>query len=795
MKKFSLGLLTMALLTASGLRAAPLSPEAALDRVEGPLTRGSVNPKLVKTLHTPTGTPALYLFNKGEADGFMVVTADDAFTPLLGYADAGSLDPENIAPGLAYWLDEYTRQIDFALDRGVAPISTRAGITLPDWQPISPLLKTLWNQDEPYNNLCPEDPYYNYKRSYTGCLATSMAQVMNYFQYPLRGQGSNSYLAYEIDRRMSMVFSEVEFDWENMLPSYSGDYTEEQAKAVATLMLACGISVNMNYTAAVSGAINNAVAPALVTYFKYDKGIEYYTRDYYTYTEWAEMLYNNLKNVGPVIYNGNGSGGGHSFVFDGYDGQGYFHINWGWGGLSNGYYLVDALQPGGIGIGGGMGAYNFNQGGIFNVKPAGDVEAEEQHEMVMFGSLTGIVNDDSLILNLIDAIVPGWGILSTKNMNVQLGVGYLPADQPDATPQYIADRNNDFTNVSPSTYIGNKSVSINLPSMNLQEGVKYKVFSAYRQKNSDWLEVMAENGMYNYFYLTKEGGSYIVDNIPPMAFEADKIELLTDLYEGSAVKVQVTLSNPNPIELSKSVALALVGNSGRLQFLGENVLFTLAPEETRVVEWATPLWKLSYVGSLTSPTEYYPGLYNEKSDEVFYTSPSKVVMNPASEDLDLAIDITIPGVSQDAEGSYIVEDASNFNVMTQVTVNSGYLADMLYLSIYQPVEGSDRATGLQAYPLGEFTVLNNGESLSWNTTVDFSAAELDGFYYLGVTDSNMRSLAEQLTVSFVVKGVGGVETIKADPSDGVYYNLQGIPVSNPRKGVIYIHNGKKIMLR
>ena len=298
----------------------------------------------------------------------MLVSADDATVPLIGYSETNSFPLTDMDPNVASWMSLYTEQIQAS--RRLAPYKVPAQTRAEDKPAISPLLKTTWNQTSPYNGQC---PLIRGQRSVTGCVATAMAQVMKYWEYPPRGKGSLSYRPQQLDYDLSINFDETEFDWDNMLDSYGRNTTSVQNNAVATLMKACGYSVKMDYSPWSSGAYSRDIANALKTYFGYDQGAGLKDRDGYTSQEaWNNMVYQELVNVGPVILDGLSQDGAHCFVCDGYDGKGYFHINWGWGGLSDGYFLLNELTPGEVGVGGGDGhysGYNMRQDAITGIMP------------------------------------------------------------------------------------------------------------------------------------------------------------------------------------------------------------------------------------------------------------------------------------------------------------------------------------------------------------------------------------------------------------------------------------------
>ena len=219
--------------------AAELSPEDALARVVGknvyPLSSVADKSqyKLVFTQDIPsTDRAGVYVFSRGNS--FIAVSADDRAEALLAYSDR-PFNPEDMPESLIWWLSEYAREIE-ALPQEY--IVTTAESTADTKAPIEPMVKTLWNQSEPYNNKC---PLVNGKRAVTGCVATALAQIMNYHRYPAVGQGSitNSTNGTTLD------FSTVSFDWDNMADSYSESSTIEQEDAVATLMYAAGMAVDM----------------------------------------------------------------------------------------------------------------------------------------------------------------------------------------------------------------------------------------------------------------------------------------------------------------------------------------------------------------------------------------------------------------------------------------------------------------------------------------------------------------------------------------------------------------------
>lgn len=331
------------LLCVIAVNAKQLTPEEALARMshDAPAKAKSANAsqmRLVKTL-SAEGINTLYIFDNH--DRSLILSADDCAKPLLGYTE-GVIDSDNIPSNMQKWLDDYSRQIAYAAKLG---IQSNDATDEENWEPVGPLCSTLWTQTEPYNQLCPEK---DGEQCITGCVATALAQIMKYHEWPAQGRGT---VAYNWERHaddwvsLEMDMSEAVFDWDNMLDNYDNTATEEQKLAVATLMKACGYAVNMIYGGQVEGssAFSEIESYAMCEYFDYAPSASLEFRAHYSFDQWKQMFYNNLVEYGPISMSGiMPEWGGHAFICDGYN-DGYFHINWGWGGSLNGFFLLDAI--------------------------------------------------------------------------------------------------------------------------------------------------------------------------------------------------------------------------------------------------------------------------------------------------------------------------------------------------------------------------------------------------------------------------------------------------------------------
>ena len=348
------------------------------------------NLQMVYTAKDAIGNNCFYVFNVSNAKGYIIIAADDASKPVLGYSDESNFDIATEPLQLKNWFNSYTKQISSAIINKV--IATDAiksswntlinpptrktieefGISANGTTVVAPLLKVFWNQPSPYNNLCPYDSVGG-GRSVTGCVATAMAQVMKYWSYPTKGIGSNSYTpsGHTYEGVQAVNFDSTTYLWDSMPDFISSATSANQIKAIATLMYSCGVSVNMDYSSSGSGAHGSAVSTSLVKYFGYDPDVQVLDRSSHTDAEWISIIQNELSQGRPVVYTGQDTAtdDGHCFITDGYDANNYFHFNWGWGGLDNGYFMIDSLNPGTGGTGAGSGKYNESQSITIGIQP------------------------------------------------------------------------------------------------------------------------------------------------------------------------------------------------------------------------------------------------------------------------------------------------------------------------------------------------------------------------------------------------------------------------------------------
>ena len=373
--------LSLVCLTISGW-AEQISREQALRQAQSFFSKKGIFRTLISaetqlSRHRAQGSlqaDCYYVFNAGQNEGFVIISGDDRTEAVLGYAEQGSFDVDNIPPAMAELLNHYAEQIE-AIRNGASPAPRRAAhLQVPTFMTVK------WNQYEPYNNKTPLGYYTNKTEGVhcvTGCVATAMAQVLyhqhfvNTTQAAISGYQNHYYWKSPTGDKYAYledVPAGTALDWGNMVDSYGGSESEAQKEAVANLMLYCGTAVKMVYNISASTASVASVPDAFKTYFGYSSGTRYVQRNNYSDSEWDDLIYHEISSLRPVIYGGQTSGkSGHAFILHGYDGDGKYAVNWGWGGQSDGFFTLNNLAPPKQGAGGASGGYKYDQEAVIHL--------------------------------------------------------------------------------------------------------------------------------------------------------------------------------------------------------------------------------------------------------------------------------------------------------------------------------------------------------------------------------------------------------------------------------------------
>ena len=347
MKKFYLFVITL-IISIMTLQAKPIDRNLALTAAQKFATTQFAMERATPQLVYTGQDEAFFVFNVGD-HAFVIIAGDDAHRPVIGYSDESSFDVSNIPPALAYYLD------------GVAEcmLQLRHSVATPDvateWNSILQhghlisrnggrgtgyFCQTKWNQDYPYNCCCPDDPAGSCGHAIVGCLATAMSQLMRFWAYPAQGIGSHCYY-HEDYGEICADFGNTTYDWDNMPNKLSSSSSDAEKLATGTLCFHCGVTIDMGYGPDGSGGASGPIPGVMHTYFNYCDAIVQLSRNDYGTELWKEMVREQFDMGWPMYYGGCQDGGCHAFVCDGYDEYDMFHFNLGWGGSSDGWYLID----------------------------------------------------------------------------------------------------------------------------------------------------------------------------------------------------------------------------------------------------------------------------------------------------------------------------------------------------------------------------------------------------------------------------------------------------------------------
>lgn len=797
MKKFLLTIISV--VAAFGLHAAQLTPEEALARLSRNIPAKVKKLKSevsspIRTIETELGSPAIYIF--GGNNSFMLVSADDAAAPLLGYCDSEKFDASASNPEFEWWLAEYARQIQYASAKGIAYASpaTRAEAE------IAPLVKSHWNQGAPYYNMCPT---VNGRHSVTGCVATAMAQVVNYWKQPAAAKGEGIAICAGSNDQLSMNFADRAFDWSNMLNDYvSGQYSQEQADAVAYLMKVCGYSVKMNYSPTESGAFSVNIVSALINNFGYNPNIRYLQRDYFSSSDWDSMVYDEIKAGRPVIYGGQSNGGGHQFIADGYR-DGYFHINWGWGGMSDGYFLLSILNPDEEGIGGGAGGYSFSQDILTGVQPQ-EVAATYPFFLTQQGNMTGSYNsaNKQLSLSAVNGSKQG-GFYNMSGMPVvvRLGLKFQPTSGAAEFVKKLSDSNGDIFSIANLSGYSGLSASI----ADLEDG-SYKVSICTQiaaDENAPWISTLAPMTCNNYVVVTKSGSNVSVQTMAVKELQFVEGDIVGTLKFNALNEVSIKIKNPSDVAITKSITPVLYNSAGALWMIGEGCTFNLEPGQEVEQSWKTGFSLASgQQAPIKDQTFITLKFLDSSSSEVFgegITTYKMVVVTATALDFEILDAETQFIESANAEG-YKVTNPSNIKVKFKLLGTKGEFNLPLYL--YATEYGQNTISAMSEV---EYTPVKAGESQEITASLRFPSAAVGNVYRVGVLYgySSLYAIAAKTVIIAEGSGVDDIESdtlaiiydkfartieVSADADSIDVYDVNGCRIASARGRMLEIGN-------
>lgn len=706
----SLGAYARVLTPAEALQQVALQQSSGKSRVASIV---SENSELALTVAAPgTTDAAVYVFNKPDNSGFVVIAADsDVPNLLLGFSDGDVFC--NTHHSIHWWLSEYAAEI------GVMRVNNaRRGSCVPqkkiettptaERHAIDHIVKTIWAQGAPYNDRCPYSKASPSVRCPSGCVATAIAQVMNVHKWPPVGTGQHSYYSSAAGSALTFDYASTTFHWDRMMNYYVHESSENpaiqaQREAVSTLIYAVGVGVNMNYSATGSGSNYYEGATALLNYFNYDKGMQLLERNYFPLDEWTGMIYDELAAGRPVLYGGQNTQNGHAFVIDGYDTRGYFHVNWGWAGLSDGYYLITALDPAVQGTGGsdsGLG-YDSGQNMIIGVQPP--VEGSELKPSVKFinGFKVG-QNEYSRLESGDVTFADNRGIFNNSLGAVKLTLGVkLVAD--DGTTTYI--RGTEPISLSRDQGFRNYYVSMD----SFPQSGSYDVYPVFVDENEQWHDALVPVSGVNGVHLTASPYMLKFDGQLQSHVEAVDFELNTDIVIGYNFSLTATLKATDGEYFGRVVPI--LEKDGREITTGTSLMVDVPENESVDYEW------ISKFGASLTPGDYQIYLIDTYSNSISDTLNVVISEAPIGvPEAEATISIVdAQGGSGTVDNPYII-DFANFRATINIDGESGYFAQSVSAYIFS----SDNNALAAALP-GDFLGLRAGARQTIYVTGDLSS--------------------------------------------------------------------------
>lgn len=756
--------LLIAAIAAPWCGAKRLSPDEALGRATSTTAMklpGTTVRQPVYTQHLD-GEPALYVFSAASAPGYIIVSASDATEAVLGYSDASVFNPSDIPPALCWMMECYAAEVSEAestvsLTAQAPRRATRAE--------VAPLTATLWNQNAPYNDMCPT---VEGRKAPTGCVATAMAQVMKFHNWPLRGTGSHSYRMPSTGDSLRADFGATEYAWADMLNVYDASASEAQKQAVATLMYHIGVAVNMNYTPDESGSNYFSGAEALVCYFGYDKGLTCRERAYYPLDQWIDMIYYELSEGRPVLYGGSNTSGGHAFVFDGYRGEGgdYFHVNWGWGGMSDGYFLVSALNPQSQGIGGSSAGYNTGQNMIIGIRPP--VEGSETVPIVR---MTG----DFAVTQEAYTRTDGTYV----EVNVPAGIYAGSVETLTFTPGVQLEDSEG--NIS---FIDGASGEVSL-GMNHGIGAYYIAASAFPQEGTYTVtpSFLTTDGVHLPMYVAMDKVRALQLTATPEALtfspsadnyqlEAVNLTLGSQIYDGRPFSITATVRNSGGSPFYGQL-VPVLASGNELVAQGTGTEADIKGGDTVALTW------VSQFASDVEPGDYT--LYLLTSGGIPLSEGVAVTVLAAPESQGEAavegwkvngMPLSTTGRTENTPAKVAMTGTTKVEI--DLACTSGvYISEV---SVYVFASSSEMVTTLGS----QFVSMTEGETRSLQFTADLSALDPQHTYILVPWNTG-----GQLGYDFryITGDTSQLAMPGAEEGPAEYYNLQGVKTADPHGGI------------
>ena len=715
----------------------------------------------------------LYIFNTDGAKGFVIVAGDDRADAILGYSTEGSYDEQNLPDNFRFYLQLLSSNMQ-ALMASDATATTRRAVETHD--AIAPLIKTKWDQGSAtaagyiYNTAC---PIHTLKHCLTGCVATAGAQIMYYYRYPESTTGVDGYQVdgqyLDINADTKKGLSETTFNWDIMKLSYNdADQGTESQQEVAKLMVYAGFAAQMNYGLGGSGADSRVLADGMVKYFDYNPNTwQYVSRSDYSVRDWDNMMYNELANERPIIYSGQSKvGGGHAFICDGYDGEGLYHFNWGWGGQNNGYFKLSATNPY-AGDGTQRDGFVNDIDAVIGLQP-------NNGETITKSPMVSIYN-----FNISEkTITMSYQNISDEECAFECGIAYLNDDgsvNQDPINYYEYTASNPL---KPYQYWPNLSYYL----YNSIPGT-YKVAPVFRLADeTEWKRCMPSQLYFEVVVDKDEEGKPILTIIthPTVELEATQIEVPSNKIETLVQQVDVTVESKSD------------------DYQGPLYLFASKTEDKGAY---TYLAGTAIEGGASDVVTFYftpatAGTWNlwiatdEAGSNVIGTTTVNINEPPTGE------------VTLEVSDETLIMEGDEATLTFKIT-NTGSTPNYRDIPTICWRENEERP----GYLTGEINTITSNTTIEPGDTKEYSVTYsgmkdqcwymIEIYQYSSFSDANYRDNSIAYHEFTFEASTTAITLPEADTTaDDTFYTLNGQRMSGrPNKAGIYIHKGKKVIVR
>lgn len=567
-------LLLISLFVTTVMMAGPVDQEAAKQKAMafatvkmGMKTQKSLratNSGVRKASNRAAERDYLHVFNI-DGGGYVIVSGDDRTEEILGYSLTGTFDANKIPDNMRGFLQEYVDGIQYLDDHNIKVEKSAHRSNRAPKKSIKPLVETTWDQWAPYNIYCPQ--INEDERGLTGCGATALAQILKYWEWPKETPTIPAYVSENGDLKLNIEALEpIEIDWDHMQNEYTcyndKSKTVENAsteeKAVAMLMRLCGQALEMGYgTNDMGGSVAYTSAPykALLKYLDYEEEtLQFVQRVNYSYSEWQELIYNELANKRPVLYTGQSAGGGHLFVCDGYDKDDFFHINWGWSGGSDDFFRLRLLNPKDQGAGGSTTneGYGVAQDATIGIQPNNGTVTPKPVVLSVYGlefnqiSFTRTSTSEDFEFNKMIKYI----LLNMENeetYNFDVGVRIVNASNSTVLEEIVSE-NNEYPYLKGYVFTYLPNFGKNQP-----DGT-YKLYFLSRETGTTTWKVCKGKGMEDEpILLTISGKTLTVTPLDFVMANVEDLEITStvegELAKGSELTINIAVKNNNTLNL------------------------------------------------------------------------------------------------------------------------------------------------------------------------------------------------------------------------------------------------------